>query len=346
MFANPIGNNEAKEALQRMLAAGRVPGSLLFTGEDGVGKKLFALELAKALNCRDRRGVEACDVCSSCVRISRSTFPPYSKEDDNKDRLIWSEHPDVAMARVYKRMVRVKPIRELEREANFRPYEGQARVFIIEDAERMNEAAQNALLKTLEEPATTSYLILITSKPAALLPTIRSRCQAIRFAPIPAPEIEKFLVEMKRMRPADAGLLAHTSRGSIGRALATDADTYREQREAMMAVLQSLVITGDRVALLRAAEGLNDAKRKDEFECRLDVLESLIRDAWALALGRPENTIANNDELPQLLKLAAGLTSHQAEEWLLLIETLREQLVVNINRKIATDALFLTMAAK
>src|SRR6185503_14603524 len=110
-------------------------------------------------------------------------------------------------------------------------------------------------------------------------------------------------------------------------------------------VLQALIITGDRVALLRAAEGLNDAKRKDEFECRLDVLESLIRDTWALALGRPENTIANRDELAQLRKLAAGLTSHQAEEWLLLIETLRETLVVNINRKIATDALFLSMAA-
>jgi len=327
-----------------MLAAGRLPGSLLFTGEDGVGKKLFALETARILNCRNRSGNDSCGECSSCKRISRSTFPPFGKEDDDKDRLIWGDHPDVAMARVYKRIIRVGPVRELEREANFRPYEGLARVFIIEDAERMNEAAQNALLKTLEEPATTSYLILLTSKPAALLPTIRSRCQAIRFAPVSAPEIEKLLVNEKGMRPSDATLLAHTSRGSIGRALATDADTYREQREAMMAVLHSLVITGDRVALLRSAEGLNDAKRKDEFECRLDVLESLIRDTWALALGRPENTIANMDELPQLRKLAAGLTSHQAEEWLLLIETLREQLVVNINRKIATDALFLSMA--
>ena len=113
MFARLIGNNEVKESLRRLLESGRVPGSLLFTGDQGIGKKLFALELAKAFNCRNRRGVEACDECSSCRRISRSTFPPFGKDDDDKERLIWSEHGDVAMARPYKQIIRVKPIREL-----------------------------------------------------------------------------------------------------------------------------------------------------------------------------------------------------------------------------------------
>src|SRR2546421_5538223 len=346
MFSSLIGNDEAKDALRRMLAAGRVPGALLFTGEEGIGKKLFALELAKALSCRNRQGLEPCDECPSCRRISRSTFPPFGKDEDDRDRLIWSEYGDVAMVRAYKRMIRVKPMRELEREANFRPYEGLARVFIVEDADRMNEPAANALLKTLEEPPRTAYLILITSQAAALLPTIRSRCQMIRFAPVQAPEIEKSLIEVKKVPAADARLLAHTSRGSIGRALATDIETYREQREAMLAVLESLVLTGDRVELLRSAEGLNDAKRKDEYESRLDVLESLIRDAWALALGRPEETIANRDQLEELRAIAADLNSHQAGEWLSQIEELRFNLVVNINRKVATDALFLSMAAK
>lgn len=345
MFANLIGNNDAKDALRRMLSSGRIPGALLFTGEEGVGKKRFALELAKALNCRNPQGVEACDACPSCLRIARSTFAPYSKEEDNKERLIWSEHPDVAMAPIHKRMIRVGPIREIEREANFRPYEGRARVFIIDDAEGMNLQAQNALLKTLEEPAATSYLILITAQPAAFEPTIRSRCQAIRFAPIPAEAIEKFLIQQDGITPTDAALLAQTARGSIGRALATDADTYREQRDAMLTVLQALVLTGDRVELLRSAEGLNDAKRKDEYECRLDVLESLIRDSWALALGRPESTIANGDQLPFLRKIAAGLNIRHAGDWLLQIEELRSELEVNINRKVATDALFLQMAS-
>src|SRR2546430_15465908 len=192
MFSRLIGNEEVKDALRHLLARGRLPGSLLFTGEAGIGKKLFALELAKALNCRNRVGVEACDECSSCKRISHSTFPPFSSADDNKERMIWSEHADVAMVRPYNHIIRVKPMRELEREANFRPFEGAARIFIVEDAEYMNDQAANALLKTLEEPPPTTHLILTTANPTALLPTIRSRCQIIRFAPIETEKVEQF----------------------------------------------------------------------------------------------------------------------------------------------------------
>ncbi|MGZ5436126.1 MAG: hypothetical protein ACXW3F_08665, partial [Pyrinomonadaceae bacterium] len=126
MFSNLIGNEEVKSSLRRLLENGRLPGSLLFTGEEGVGKKLFALELAKILNCKTRRGVEACDECSTCKRISRSTFPPFNDDDDDKERLIWSEFADVAMARPYKQIIRIPVMRELEREANFRPFEGRA----------------------------------------------------------------------------------------------------------------------------------------------------------------------------------------------------------------------------
>src|SRR5436190_17885577 len=224
MFSSLIGNEDVKDSLRRLLSGGRVPGSMLFTGDEGIGKKLFALELAKAMNCRQRIGVEACDECSSCKRISRSTFPPFTSEDDNKERMIWSEHADLAMVRPHKQIIRVKPMRELEREANFRPFEGAARVFIVEDADYMNDQAANALLKTLEEPPATTHLILTTTNPTALLATIRSRCQVIRFAPIAAEQIEQFLVEQKAMPASDAVLLARTSQGSIGRACASDLD--------------------------------------------------------------------------------------------------------------------------
>src|SRR5262249_15492973 len=207
MFSSLIGNEEVKQSLRRLLESGRVPGSLLFTGEEGIGKKLFALELAKTFNCRNRAGVEACDACSSCKRISSSTFPPFGDPDDDKERMIWSEHADVAMVRPYRQIIRVKPMRELEREANFRPFEGAARVFIIEDAEYMNDQAANALLKTLEEPPATSHLILTTTNPMALLATIRSRCQMIRFAPVSAAEIEQFLVQREGLSHENAKLL-------------------------------------------------------------------------------------------------------------------------------------------
>ena len=312
MFSKLIGNDEAKNSLRRLLSNGRLPGSLLFTGEEGVGKKLFALELAKALNCRNRQGIEACDECSSCKRISRSTFPPFGNEDDDKERLVWSEHADVAMARPYKQIIRIKPIRELDREANYRPFEGAARLFIVEDADYMNEQAANALLKTLEEPEPTTHLVLTTTNPSALPATIRSRCQTIQLAPIAADDIEKFLVENNGLPKEDAQLLARISRGSLGRALGADIDTYRELRDAMLSVLNALVVTGDREQLLSSAEELAAAKDRDEYEQLLEVLEVLIRDSWALSLGRPKESIVNVDLLTQLQKIADDLRSSQA----------------------------------
>jgi DNA polymerase III subunit delta' len=343
MFSRLIGNEDVKNSLRRLLENGRLPGSLLFTGEEGVGKKLFALELAKILNCKNRRGVEACDECSSCKRISHSTFPPFNNDDDDKTRLIWSEHADVAMVRPYKQIIRVGPIRELDREANFRPFEGARRLFIIEDADYMNDQAANALLKTLEEPEPTTHLVLTTTNPSALPATIRSRCQTIQFAPIHADEIEKFLIESKDTFPEDALLLARTARGSLGRACAADIETYRERREAMMAVLAALTVTGDRAALLRSAEELAAVKDRDEYEELLDVLEVLIRDAWALSLGRPKESVVNLDVLSQLQRIAGDLRSSQAASWLQQIEELRGALEVNINRRIASDAMLFSM---
>jgi DNA polymerase-3 subunit delta' len=344
MFSRLIGNDEVKETLRRLLSSGRLPGSLLFTGESGVGKKLFALELAKALNCRNPQGVEACDECSSCKRISRSTFPPFGDDDEDKERLIWSEHADLAMARPYKQIIRIKPIRELEREANYRPFEGAARVFIVEDADFLNDSAANSLLKTLEEPEPTTHLILTTTNPTALPATIRSRCQTIQFAPIAASEIEDFLIKKKGVSQKDAQLLARTSRGSLGRACEADVDTYRDRREAMLHILKTLTVTGDRAELLRSAEGLAGAKDRDEYEQLLDVFEALIRDAWALALGRPAETIINTDILRDLQQVADEMRSSQAAAWLPQIEELRGTLEVNINKKVASDALLLSMA--
>jgi DNA polymerase-3 subunit delta' len=343
MFDKLAGNERIKEVLRRMLEKGRVPGSLLFVGEDGVGKRLFALELAKAMNCRERKGPEACDRCASCVRVERFQFPPADDADAHK-KIIWSDHPDVGLVRPAGRFLLVAQMRDIEREANFRPYEGRARFFLIEDADRLNDSSANALLKTLEEPPETSHLVLLTSRPAALLPTIRSRCQVIRFAPLSVEEIEKQLASERRIPRREANLLAHIARGSIGRALSTDLASFLAQRDAMLEVLSSLALTADRARLLRIAEEMNDAKRKEEYEPRLNVLEMLVHDVWALALGAPAEQIVNQDVDAQLKKISERVSSGRAARWITEIETLRGQLYVNVNRKVATDALFLSMA--
>jgi DNA polymerase-3 subunit delta' len=345
MFKRLIGNQRVKEILRRMTASRRVPGAMLFAGADGIGKKQFAIELAKALNCRAPVGDEACDSCPSCVRAAHFLYPASDDTEANK-KLIWSGHPDVGLVRPGGRFINVPQMRELEREANFRPFEGAARLFIIEDADKLNEASSNALLKTLEEPPPTTHIILITARPAALLPTIRSRCQTLNFAPLAAAEIEAHLLSSdKKINKADARLRSRAAEGSIGRALSIDLERYRQQREAMLDILDALVTSPDRVRLLRAAEELTDAKRKDEYEPRLDVLATLIHDSWAHALGAPETQIVNSDMIERIHKIGAALKSGHAARWLAELEQHRRGLDVNINRKVATDALLLGMAS-
>jgi DNA polymerase-3 subunit delta' len=178
-----------------------------------------------------------------------------------------------------------------------------------------------------------------------LLPTIHSRCQMIRFAPVSAREIEAHLVKNKIATAGEARMRARVARGSLGRAVSDEFDSYVEMRAAMLKVLQALAVSDDRIQLLRSAEELNDARHKDEYEARLDILEALIRDSWMLALHTPAESVVNEDLLPELQRISARLDGQRPAGWISQIEELREQLIVNINRKSATDALFLTMAA-
>ncbi len=157
MFDKLIGNNHIKEILRRLLVSRRVPNALLFAGEDGVGKKQFALELAKSFVCLNPKTSEACDVCAACRRADNFTFPKSDDKDAFK-RVIFSDHSDIGLVVPYNKNILVDAIRALESEAFFRPFEAAARFFIINDSDKMNDSASNALLKTLEEPAPTSHI--------------------------------------------------------------------------------------------------------------------------------------------------------------------------------------------
>jgi DNA polymerase-3 subunit delta' len=343
MFDKLIGNRSVKTILRRLLAQRRVPNALLFAGADGVGKRQFALQLAKAFVCLNPKNSEACGVCANCRRADNFTFP---KEDDRDafKRVIFSEHSDIGLVVPYNKNILVDAIRDLETEANFRPYEAAARFFIVDEADKMNDAASNALLKTLEEPPAASHIFLISARPDALLPTIRSRCQTLRFAPIETKEIENYLSHDKKLAPEDAALLARLSSGRLECALGTDLEKFRAARHAMLKVLESVLIKEDRSELLSIGEEMNDAKNKDDFENRLDILQTLIHDVWAMRNEADAKITVNVDLETDLKKLAARADSRQLAVWLSEIETLREQLAVNLNRKIAIDALFMQMA--
>lgn len=352
MFSKLIGNTTTSLRLRRMLETSRLPGALLFAGTTGTGKKLFAVELAKALNClAPLEGIEACDHCRACVNIGRlpqAMLDGAAQNEKINETIVWSDHRDVgALIRGGKNVITVKAVRELEREANFRPGEGKRRVFIVDEADRLNEAASNALLKTLEEMSAHAHIFLVTAHPDALLPTIRSRCQVLRFAPLGNAEIEAHLVREKLRAGAEASLVAHLAQGNLALALEMNVDAYRARRDEALTVLEALSHTPpDRAHLLRHGEELNDAKRKDDYAFSLDALEILTRDVWLLAIGADEARIVNSDVRARLQELASRIPAPQCAAWLARIEELRRRLAFNLNRRIATDALLLSMAAE
>jgi len=343
MFSKLAGNENIKQTLKHLLRTGRVPNSMLFAGDEGIGKKQFALELARAFVCTEPTDNEACGGCSACRRVDVFAFPTSEKGDDYEE-VFFSSHPDVGMVIPFRRNVRVKAIRALERESNFRPFEAKARFFIVDEAEKMNDAASNALLKTLEEPSSTSHIFLITSRPDSLLPTIRSRCQTLRFAPVACEEIERFLIDDRAFTHDEARLAARLSLGSVSKALSINVEQFRTQREKMLAVITDVIETGDRAAMLRTGESMNDAKNKDAFEQNLDILQSLIRDVWTLRIGGDPAGIVNTDLAERLQQLASASYMSDMPLWISEIDLIRENLIVNINKKIAADALFVTMA--
>ena len=345
MFSKLIGNEQVKQTLKRLLSNGRVPISLLFAGDEGVGKLQFALELAKAFICKEPSDHEACGVCAACVRVGAFLIPePTDKTKDEFKKVFFGGHSDVGKVVTYKRTILVDAIRDLEKHANFRPYEANARFFIIDDADKMNDESSNALLKTLEEPPSTTHIFLITSRPDSLLPTIRSRCQILRFAPVETGEIERFLIDDRAFSHDEARLAARLARGSIGRAVSINVGKFRERRDRMLNVVRNVIQTGDRAALLRISEEINDAKNKDNFEDNLDILESLIHDVWTLRVSGDDSRLVNTDLIEAVTILAEKVGNADLPAWLREIETMRENFAVNINRKIAADSLFMTMA--
>jgi DNA polymerase-3 subunit delta' len=346
MFTQLIGNLQAKHTLLRLIANGRLPNSLLFSGPAGVGKRQFALETARTILCREKNGDQACGVCSLCTHIADFVIPK-DPNDSNKDqfkRVFFGGSRDVGIVVPYKNFILVDASRDLEKEVNFRPSDGAARFFIVDNADQMNEAAANALLKTLEEPPPTSYIFMITSRPDSLLPTIRSRCQTIRFAPLSPQEIAEYLLREQAMQHHDAALIARLARGSIGRAVHLNVEQFKAQRQRMFEVVRNAIATGDRAALLKISEELNDAKNKDAFPQNIDILESLIHDVWSVAASNDTSRVVNTDLESDLQQLAPGASPHRLTEWLRLIEEMRLNFTVNINRKVAADALFVTMA--
>jgi DNA polymerase-3 subunit delta' len=318
-----VGHRHVVDLLRQAIARGRVPQSLLFAGPEGVGKRAVAQALAQAVNCPERRDGDACGRCRTCQRIARGTYPDVVVLDAGGEATI-----------------KIRALRERVLDpAGYRPFEGARRVFIIDPADGLTPEAQDALLKTLEEPPPASMLVLVTAYPDALRATIQSRCRRLRFGPLAEADVAAVLVARAGVSAADARVLAAASGGSVGRALAERAGPAAEDRQAAFDVLQAAG-AGALGRRLKAAAALaaHGSKRRDReaLGARLGALASLTRDLALLAAGS-SSPVANVDLGDALRRLAPAFPAGRVDAAYDAIVSARRALDRNASPKIVAD---------
>lgn len=288
------GHNRLIALLKRSVAGASLPPSLLFAGPDGVGKRKTAVGLAQALNCLSPRDGDACGSCTACTRIARGV------------------HPDVTILEPEDSgAIKIEAVRDLVERAAYRPFDGRRRVVIVDDADALVPQAQNALLKTLEEPPASSVFILVSARPDVLLPTVRSRCPQLRFRPLSPGDIAAVLVA-RGAGESEARAVAATANGSLAEALEAAGTDLVDARDVAQRVLTHAGVERDparRIELARellAKTGSGGAADREQLSSYLRAMASLLRDAEILSTGADASALANADARPALERLASA----------------------------------------
>ncbi|MDP2168509.1 MAG: DNA polymerase III subunit delta' [Thermodesulfovibrionales bacterium] len=299
-----IGHERAVALLRRALETGRVASAYLFAGEQAIGKRFTALNFAKALNCRvgcDSMG--SATPCASCRKMDSGA------------------HPDLFMVSPEKGVIKVGEIRRIEEALSLRPYEGVAKVVIVDSAEAMNQEAANAFLKTLEEPPEHSVIILITSSPDGLLETMRSRCVRINFKPLSDPDCGAVIRKHGGLK---AGISAAAVRLSMGRpGLALDEDIVKE-RDKFIESFEEVLRPGNKPLW----------KDRAEIERWLDMSFGLLRDMAVFKITSDASGLLNRDISDRIGRMCAGTDLKGIIECYERLLRVREHLRFNLNKTI------------
>jgi DNA polymerase-3 subunit delta' len=321
-FRDILGQERVLRYLRTAMRQGRLAHAYLFLGPPGVGRASVARALAGVLNCtRPREDGDACGECPSCVRLVAGTHPDFYVLAPTSE----GRQPQI----------KIEQIREFRRITAYPPMGGGWRVALIKPAEALNDAAANALLKTLEEPPPQHLLILTAGVEADLFPTLVSRCQKLAFAPLPSPLIVGELT--RRGVPAgQAALVAALSGGSLGRALALTPEDLLARRRQVLEDLARLE-RGTPATALDWAQKL--AKAVPEADAFLLLAQLWYRDLLLTALGAPPTLLANQD-LQEELQAAAQEGSGPL--WLTRLGALAaagRHLAANLNPELTLDLL-------
>lgn len=273
-FKDIKGQARAINILSGYIGHSCLEGAYLFTGPDGVGKKLCAKALAKAVNCLEG-GLDSCDRCASCAKIENN------------------QHPDVHLIENQDADIKIEQVRQLQKDISLRPYEGKRKVFIIDNAHRLTPEAANALLKILEEPPRGSLIILVTDKPSLLFKTIISRCKIIKFSSLKNTELKEILKKDYSLDNNTAHFLAYFSEGRLGAALRLkDTDIIRDKNRVIDKFILARKMSLDNLSI----------QNRDEVRSFLNILASWFRDIYLIKIGTPHGEIINFDRKDELLK--------------------------------------------
>ena len=357
------GHTDALAMLAAAARAGNLSQSLLVHGPAGIGKERVALWLAQLVLCEDPRPDGPCGACRSCRQIGRVEHPdvhwffPLPRPDAStpeklRDKLEEARGAELEARRANPHHVPqydkapayfMGTIQNLQRLAGMRPAVGSRKVFVVGDAEAMvpqesSPEAANAFLKLLEEPPADTTLILTSSSPGALLPTIRSRVLPIRLLRLANDEVRDFLLRELKLGDGEAASLAAISEGAIGRALRLapaggGAGTLQRRRDTGRELLQAALADGE-APRLAAANAVAPSGARGEFTATLEALALWLRDLMAVAAGAPDTVAyASNGDEALLRKLASrpGVRPEGVARAILHVQEAQEMAGGNVN---------------
>ena len=328
-----IGHDRALSVLRRGLSEGRLSHAYLLAGPRQVGKMTLAKELAQALNCTGEE--RPCGECNQCSRIARGLHA------DVQVVGVDSNAPGDGRSRV---AISIEQVREVQREAALKPFEGRHRVFIFDGAEHLSEEAANSLLKTLEEPPDQVALVLLASDSGALVPTVVSRCQLLELRPVPRPLISRNLVSRHDADPARADEIARLSEGRPGWAFEAATD---------------LALVAERSERLEAIEGTVEGGLEERFDYAANLAFSFARNrdlarqelalwlAWwrdvMLVKERAPNLVTHVSRIEILERWAAAFSSRQVAQAISTVLDTIDHLELNVNPRLALEEMVLAI---
>lgn len=323
-FSEIVGHEQIKEHMQAAIRDKKPFHAYLFQGEEGVGKEVLARTFAAGLQCQSESADKPCKECVSCRQM----------ESGNQPDVIWVTREKASLG--------VDEIREqLCNTMDIKPFSSPYKIYLVPEAEKMTEAAQNALLKTIEEPPEYGIVILMTSNISALLPTIQSRCLTMEFRPLSTAVVESYVKEHCQVPDYQARASAAFAQGNLGKAMRyAKSEDFIERKDHIISLLRH-VEQMDLSEMLAVIKDLGT--RKDEVRDYIDLMVLWYRDVLLFKATKDINQLLFQDEASYISREASHRSYEKIEEILQAFEKAKVRLRANVNFDITMELMLLTL---